>query len=79
VVEFELYRQMIEELSYQVPRISPDQLRPVNDIASSLQPLASSFTVALGVLRESILVRSTPPENAPQASYFVPPPDNLVG
>jgi hypothetical protein len=77
--EFEIYRQMIQDITYQMPRFSPDQLRPVNEIASSLQPIASSFTVALGVLKESILVGSDSRKTSPQASLHRPVHTHRLG
>ena len=76
--EFELYREMLEGITIQMPRISHDQLQPVNEFATSLQPIATSLNVAFDVLRGSISVRSKPSSESPQASSFAIPLNALL-
>jgi hypothetical protein len=58
------YRIWLAEMAEQVQRISADTPRPVEELASSWRPVATSISVAIGVLRQT-LPGGRPQENDP--------------
>ena len=72
------YRRMLEQFPNRLPEVQRDALESVEQIPGGLKPIATSFGVAVGLIRNTLprgKDESPPPK--PQAAYPVGPADGF--